>query len=76
MPMSTTAQDAAESDRFVEIVRAAGKEHLQLQLSVVRGPREGMDTVIVSGRGYAAGYRGGAGWPERFKAQLEGGVFG
>lgn len=76
MPTPAAAEDAAGCGRFEEIVRAACKEHLEPRRRLVRGPRAGTDTVIVSGRGDAAGYRGDAGRPERFEAQLEGGVFG
>lgn len=61
---------------FDEIVRAARKEHLQLAIRVVRQPRTGIDTIVVSGTSYAAGYQQGATWPELFRRHLESGLFG
>ncbi len=67
--------DRTETDRLRQILRAARKEHLQLRVCVVRAPRA-VDTVVVSGGGYAAGYRQGASWPELFRSHLERGLFG
>jgi hypothetical protein len=67
--------DSAETDRLRQILRAARKEHLELTVRIVRAPRA-VDTVIVRGSGYAAGYRQGASWPELFRSHLESGLFG
>lgn len=61
---------------FQEIVRAACKEHLNLELRVVRQPRTGIETMVVSGTSYAAGYQQGATWPELFRRHLASGLFG
>lgn len=64
------------TDQFDAIVRAARKEHLQLRLQAVCDDRGGFGVLVVSGARYAAGYRAGTSWPERFRAQLEEGLFG
>jgi hypothetical protein len=63
-------------DQFDAIVRAARKEHLQLQLRAVSDDRGGFSVLVVSGARYAAGYRAGGSWPERFRSHLEEGLFG
>jgi hypothetical protein len=71
-----TAPEPADADLFEAIVRDARKEHLQLTLRTVRDGRAGFSVVVVSGTRYAAGYRTGASWPERFRAHLQEGLFG
>ena len=68
--------EPAETDLLHEILRAARKEHLELTVRIVRAPRALVDTVVVSGSGYAAGYRQGASWPDLFRSHLESGLFG
>ena len=76
-PMHLPAPDEpTEAVVFDDIVRAARKEHLALTLRTVREARAGFTMVVVSGERYAAAYREGASWPDRFRAQLEGGLFG
>jgi hypothetical protein len=76
LPMPTQEfADPAETDLLREILRATRKEHLELTVRIVRAPRT-LDTVIVSGSGYAAGYRQGASWPDLFRSHLESGLFG
>lgn len=72
----TVAPQPAAADQFDAIVRAARKEHLQLQLRAVCDERGGFNVLVVSGARYAAGYRAGTSWPERFRSQLEDGLFG
>jgi hypothetical protein len=67
--------EPTETGVFDEIVRAARKEHLRLTLRTVRDERAGLAMVVVSGPRYAAGYRAGASWPERFRAHLAQGLF-
>jgi hypothetical protein len=69
-------REPTEADVFDAIVRDARKEHLQLTLRTVRGGHAGFSVVIVSGARYAAGYRSGTSWPQRFRAQLADGRFG
>jgi len=72
----TVRTEPTEAGVFDEIVRAARKEHLQLTLRTVRDERAGFGMVVVSGARYAAGYRCGASWPERFRLHLAEGLFG
>lgn len=69
-------REPTEADLFDAIVRDARKEHLHLTLRTVSGGHAGFDVVIVSGARYAAGYRTGTSWPERFRAHLADGLFG
>ena len=66
----------ADDDLFRQIVRAGGKEHLNLAIRVVRQPGTGIETFIVSGSAYAAGYQQGTTWPDLFRQHLESGLFG
>ena len=72
----TLAPQPAAADQFDAIVRATRKEHLQLQLRTVSDDRGGFSVLVVSGARYAAGYRAGTSWPERFRSHLEDGLFG
>jgi hypothetical protein len=72
----TLAPRPAAADQFDAIVRAARKEHLQLQLRAVSDGPSGFSVLMVSGARYAAGYRAGTSWPERFRSHLEDGLFG
>ncbi len=60
---------------FEQAVAQRAGRHRSLKLNVVRG-ENGVSLIVISGRNAAVAYRPDAAWIERFKENLDSGVFG
>ena len=72
--------DCMESTRtragtFEQAVAQRAGRHRSMKLNVVRG-ENGISLIVISGRNAAVAYRPDAAWIERFKENLDSGVFG
>ena len=64
-----------EIENFDDIVRGCGKEHLRLQVRVLKRERVWAH-VVVSSAFAAAAYQLGSSWPTHFSRDLAAGLFG
>lgn len=60
---------------FEQLLVQRASRHRSLKLCVLRG-ENGDSLIVISGRNAAVAYRPGPAWIERFKENLDSGLFG